>query len=318
MLKRSSPAALAAALGSLLTFQGDAQAQADRPAIETTKVDGNGQRLHFPQRQSSVDVHRHQGGRDRHRSDRLRPADGRTELCRRDQEGHRQADQVSRSTATTTTITSPAASRSRMPARRSSPTSAPRTACEALKDPHDRCCRMRRSSNKSRTLKLGGTDARAELCRPQPFRLNHRHAPAEGEDHLRGRLSSRSAQVPGRGMIDFYPLEAEASIKKIIAMDWERLIPGHPGAGGRLGSKQDAQDQLDVLAATPRETVQKAARERQVLGYRREGDEATEVCGLARLREQPALRAAALLRGFGVAALEGWATPDSSPKDVVH
>ena len=40
MLKRSSPAALAAALGSLLTFQGDAQAQADRPVIETTKVPG--------------------------------------------------------------------------------------------------------------------------------------------------------------------------------------------------------------------------------------------------------------------------------------
>jgi hypothetical protein len=29
-------------------------------------------------------------------------------------------------------------------------------------------------------------------------------------------------------MIDFYPLESEASIKKIIAMDWQRMIPGHP------------------------------------------------------------------------------------------
>ncbi len=36
--------------------------------------------------------------------------------------------------------------------------------------------------------------------------------------------------LPGRGMIDFYPLETEAAIKKILAMDWERLIPGHPGA----------------------------------------------------------------------------------------
>ena len=35
------------------------------------------QRLHLPQWQSSVDVHRHQGRRDRHRSDRLRPADRR-------------------------------------------------------------------------------------------------------------------------------------------------------------------------------------------------------------------------------------------------
>ena len=54
-------------------------------------------------------------------------------------------------------------------------------------------------------------------------------------------------QVPGRGMIDFHPMEAESSIKQILAMDWERLIPGHPGAGGRLGTKQDAQDQLTFL-----------------------------------------------------------------------
>ncbi len=54
-------------------------------------------------------------------------------------------------------------------------------------------------------------------------------------------------QVPGRGMIDFFPLQAEASIKQILAMDWDRLIPGHPGAGGRLGSKKDAQDQLTFL-----------------------------------------------------------------------
>ena len=53
--------------------------------------------------------------------------------------------------------------------------------------------------------------------------------------------------VPGRGMIDFYPLEAEDSLKKVLAMDWDKLIPGHPGAGGRLGTKQDVQDQLDFL-----------------------------------------------------------------------
>ena len=54
-------------------------------------------------------------------------------------------------------------------------------------------------------------------------------------------------QLPGRGMIDFYPLEAEQSIKQILAMDWERLIPGHPGVGGRLGTKKDALDQLTFL-----------------------------------------------------------------------
>jgi glyoxylase-like metal-dependent hydrolase (beta-lactamase superfamily II) len=54
-------------------------------------------------------------------------------------------------------------------------------------------------------------------------------------------------QIPGRGMIDFYPLQAEDSIKQILAMDWERLIPGHPGVDGRLGTKKDAQDQLTFL-----------------------------------------------------------------------
>jgi glyoxylase-like metal-dependent hydrolase (beta-lactamase superfamily II) len=54
--------------------------------------------------------------------------------------------------------------------------------------------------------------------------------------------------VPGRGMIDFYPLEAEDSLKKVLAMDWDKLIPGHPGQpGGRLGTKKDVQDQLTFL-----------------------------------------------------------------------
>ena len=66
-------------------------------------------------------------------------------------------------------------------------------------------------------------------------------------------------QIPGRGMIDFYPLEVEDSIKQVLAMDWERLIPGHPGPGGRLGTKQDAQDQLDFLRYAS-ETVKAAAR----------------------------------------------------------
>jgi len=55
------------------------------------------------------------------------------------------------------------------------------------------------------------------------------------------------ASFPGRGFIDIYPLETEDFIKKVIAMDWERMIPGHPGPGGRLGSKQDAQNVLTLM-----------------------------------------------------------------------
>jgi glyoxylase-like metal-dependent hydrolase (beta-lactamase superfamily II) len=53
--------------------------------------------------------------------------------------------------------------------------------------------------------------------------------------------------VPARGMVDFHPLETEAFITQVLAMDWERMIPGHPGPGGRLGTKQDAQNQLTLL-----------------------------------------------------------------------
>ena len=53
---------------------------------------------------------------------------------------------------------------------------------------------------------------------------------------------------PGRGMIDFFPLETEAFMKKVIAMDWEKLIPGHPAAGGKqTGTKEDAKNELAYL-----------------------------------------------------------------------
>ena len=53
---------------------------------------------------------------------------------------------------------------------------------------------------------------------------------------------------PGRGMIDSYPIEWEDSMKRVMAMDWDRLIPGHPGQpGGRLGTKDDVQQQLTLL-----------------------------------------------------------------------
>src|SRR5262249_1928551 len=53
---------------------------------------------------------------------------------------------------------------------------------------------------------------------------------------------------PGRGFIDIYPLETEQFIKKVLALDWEKLIPGHPGQpAGRLGAKKDAQDILTLM-----------------------------------------------------------------------
>ena len=99
---------------------------------------------------------------------------------------------------------------------------------------------------KHRTLRLGGTALELTY-----IGLNH------SDSTIVMRLPKEKilfavdflpvGQVPGRGMIDFYPLEVEDSIKQVLAMDWEKLIPGHPGPGDRLGTRQDVQDQLDFL-----------------------------------------------------------------------
>jgi glyoxylase-like metal-dependent hydrolase (beta-lactamase superfamily II) len=112
---------------------------------------------------------------------------------------------------------------------------------------------------KKRTLKLGGT-----ILELIYLGLNH------SDSTLVMRLPKEKilfavdflpvGSVPGRGMIDFYPLETEDSIKQVLAMDWERLIPGHPGPGGRLGTKKDVQDQLTFLQDAS-EAVKVAARE---------------------------------------------------------
>ena len=67
-------------------------------------------------------------------------------------------------------------------------------------------------------------------------------------------------QVPGRGMIDFYPVEAEDFIRKVMALGWDRFIPGHPGPGDRLGTKKDAADQLELLQKASAE-IKKLAQE---------------------------------------------------------
>ena len=115
---------------------------------------------------------------------------------------------------------------------------------EILKDPHT--VLPDETVDKERTITLGGTSIELTYV---------------GANHSDSTLVMRLprerilfvvdllpvGQVPGRGMIDFYPFEAEASIKRILSMDWERLIPGHPGADGRLGTKKDVQDQLTFL-----------------------------------------------------------------------
>ncbi len=127
-----------------------------------------------------------------------------------------------------------------------------------LKDPHT-VMPDETVGDKGRTITLGGTKLELKYVG-----LNH------SDSTLVMRLPKEKiifvvdlipvASIPGRGMIDFYPLESEDSIKRIIAMDWERLIPGHPGPGGKLGTKEDARNLLTFLQDASSE-VQKAARE---------------------------------------------------------
>lgn len=65
--------------------------------------------------------------------------------------------------------------------------------------------------------------------------------------------------VPFRNIPDnASPLEYIASLKKLAALDWDRLIPGHPYAGGRFGTKKDVEDDISYLEELSAE-VKKAA-----------------------------------------------------------
>ena len=51
-----------------------------------------------------------------------------------------------------------------------------------------------------------------------------------------------------RGMADTYVPDIEEGLKKVIAMDWETLIPGHPGQGMKqTGTKDNAREELAYL-----------------------------------------------------------------------
>jgi len=113
---------------------------------------------------------------------------------------------------------------------------------------------------KSRTLKLGGT-----VLELHYMGLNH------SDSNLVMRLPKEKlvfivdtipvGAFPGRGFIDIYPLETEQFMERVLKMDWERMIPGHPGQpGDRLGTKKDVEDQL-ALVRYASDEVKKWARE---------------------------------------------------------
>jgi glyoxylase-like metal-dependent hydrolase (beta-lactamase superfamily II) len=64
--------------------------------------------------------------------------------------------------------------------------------------------------------------------------------------------------VNWRNMPDSWPIEWEDGIKRVLALEWDRMIPGHPGPGGRLGTRDDVSNLLAYMRDL-REEVKKAA-----------------------------------------------------------
>jgi len=257
MRNRSFLVAIVAAVAGLLPFASNVEAQADRPAIETTKVPGTDNVYIFRNvNHQSMFIVTQAGVIATDPIAYGRPTGGQSyieEIKKVTDKpikyliySHHHFDHIAGGKpfkAAGAKIIAHVRTKERL---------------QQLKDPHT-VLPDETVTNKGRTLKLGDTTLELKYVG-----LNH------SDSTLIMRLPKEKiifvvdlipvGQVPGRGMIDFYPIEAEASIKKIIAMDWETLIPGHPGAGGRLGSKQDAKDQLAFYQDASSE-VQKAARE---------------------------------------------------------
>ncbi|MCI0370024.1 MAG: MBL fold metallo-hydrolase [candidate division NC10 bacterium] len=51
-----------------------------------------------------------------------------------------------------------------------------------------------------------------------------------------------------RNMLDSYLPDWFDSLDRVLALEWDRLIPGHPYAGGRLGTKEDVRALKQFMA----------------------------------------------------------------------
>ena len=78
------------------------------------------------------------------------------------------------------------------------------------------------------------------------------------------------------------PLEYIASLKKLAALDWDRMIPGHPYAGGRL-RHQEGRRGRHRLFGGPVGGGEKSRRRRQVLRHGDEGGQAAQIREMGQL-----------------------------------
>ena len=98
-----------------------------------------------------------------------------------------------------------------------------------------------------RTIKLGGTTL--ELVHPGRNHSDSSLVMLLPKEKILFAVDFNSlGAVPSRLAVnDSYPTEWEASLKRTLALDWDRMIPGHPGPGGRLGTKKDMEQQLAFM-----------------------------------------------------------------------
>ena len=124
---------------------------------------------------------------------------------------------------------------------------------EVLKDPHtvlpDEAVERQGPHDHARRH-----DARVDAITGSTIPIQHAgDAAAEGARSSSSSTCMPVGHVPGRGMIDFYPLEAEAFMQAGAGDGLGTHDPRPSRApGDRLGTKQDVQDQLDAAAGQPR------------------------------------------------------------------
>lgn len=128
----------------------------------------------------------------------------------------------------------------------------------ALKDPHT-VIPDEVVGDRGRTIRLGGTTLELRY-----LGVNHSDSTLLmmlPKERLAFAVDWMSAGTfPGRGMIDSQPLQWIQSLKRAQAMPFDRFIPGHPGPGGRLGTKQDIAELIQILEDASKE-VQVSARQ---------------------------------------------------------
>ena len=109
--------------------------------------------------------------------------------------------------------------------------------------------------------------------------------------------------VPSRLAVnDSYPVEWEESLKRTLALKWDRQIPGHPGPGGRLGTRQDMEQQLAFMTR-PFGGGEEGLRRRQVLRSGDEGGARAAARDAARLRAEHRVAHPPLVRLLGAGDL---------------